>query len=65
MWIKKAAEDQKHLRWEEGFWLAQWDRMELETTSSHLKLRNILSGGWLSLLRGTWSQSQLGLCDPE
>lgn len=66
MWIKKAAEDQKRYEVGKGLLVSSVGQDGARATSSHLKLRNILSGGWLSLLRGTWSQkSQLGLCDPE
>ena len=66
MWIKKAAEDQKRYEVGKGLLVSSVGQDGARATSSHLKLRNILSGGWLSLLRGTWSQkSRLGLCDPE
>lgn len=66
MWIKKAAEDQKRYEVGKGLLVSLVGQDGAGATSPHLKLRSILSGGRLSLLRGTWSQkSRLGLCDPE
>lgn len=48
MWIKRAAEDQKRHEVGRGFWLAQWDRMELGPPPP-LKLREHPLG-WVAFL---------------